>query len=196
MMAAQNQKFINKNRELIMREYYKRRESVDQVSRKETQGKGKVKDYFQEIEKTMFPRTSQPSPQSARIGTRQVNGQIKHTAYKNYEILAAGVEKGEQKTIVEKENKAGNRSKKSIKKVKSTVSLNHPSPLMSSRTQAAIYHKKEFEVMKSKANHPRKFSSISSLSSNGPQEETVAQFRQKIVGILRCGRNNGPPTIK
>ena len=121
----------------------------------------------------MFPWTSQPSP-TARVVPRKLNSDIKHTALKNYEILASGIQNGPT-TIVEKENKAsGSRAQKKLKKVKSSISLNHPTPLMSSRTQAAIYHKKEFEVMKSKASHPRKFTSISSLSSNGPQEDTLA----------------------
>ena len=68
--------------------------------------------------------------------------------------------------------------------------------MTSRNSTAALYHKKDFDVMKSRANHPRKYESISSMSSyHGPQEATVAEFRRKVSSILRCGRNNGPPSL-
>ncbi len=88
---------------------------------------------------------------------------------------------------------------RTLKKVKSTVALRRSSPLSSSRNNVAatLYHRKDFEVMKSKASHPRRFTSISSMSSHkGAKEETIQEFRRKVNGILQSGRNNSPPTVQ
>ncbi len=70
---------------MIIQEYMQRKESLAEEPSKDAAG-GKISHYFKQIEKSMFPRTQEPSPKSGRLN--RLNLDIKANPLDYYEQLA------------------------------------------------------------------------------------------------------------